>query len=465
MSTYYLAVDIGASSGRLIIAWKEAGKLMLEEVYRFQNGMRQEGARLCWDTEKLLSEIKSGLKECARLGKVPAYMGIDTWGVDFVLLNQEGELLGQCVGYRDSRTNGMAEKVDKIISREELYERTGIQKQDFNTLYQLMALKETDPDILKEAKRFLMMPEYLNYRLTGAAKNEYTNATTTQLVNAASKSWDGELMDMLGLPKDIFGALHLPGEEVGEFAEELQEEVGFSCKVLLPATHDTGSAVLAVPAKEEEILYISSGTWSLIGTERGEADCRPESMHFNFTNEGGYGYRFRYLKNIMGLWMIQSVKRELAQDMSFGEICGLASEESIDSIVDCNDERFMAPDSMTEAVRQYCRDTGQQVPEGIGQIASVIYNSLASSYKQAAEEIEKLTGKNYPVIHVIGGGSNAEYLNELTARYTGKKVVAGPGEATAIGNIMVQMIYAGEYESLEKAREAVRLSFPTKAYT
>ncbi len=463
METYYLAVDIGASSGRLMLAWRQDSKIHLEEVHRFPNGMFRKGGCLCWDLDAVFSEIKAGLRKCLEKGKVPSYMGIDTWGVDFVLLDNDGAPLGDYVGYRDPRTKGMDAVVERAVSREELYRRTGIQKQDFNSIYQLAAIRENQPEILQKAAHFLMIPEYLNYRLTGVMKNEYTNATTTQLVNAQTKDWDRELMERLGLPAEIFGPLSMPGETVGVFCEEVVNEVGYSCTVLLPATHDTGSAVLAVPV-EDKALYISSGTWSLIGTEIPEADCRRICMERNLTNEGGYEYRFRFLKNIMGLWMIQSVRKEIAQELSFGQICDMAAQENITSIVDCNDEMFLMPESMTEAVRGYCRSTGQQVPEGIAQIAAVIYHSLAVCYQKATKEIEELTGRTYQEIHVIGGGANASYLNELTAVCTGKTVIAGPGEATAIGNLMVQMIHGGEFANLKEARKAVAVSFPTKKY-
>lgn len=463
METYYLAVDIGASSGRLMLAWYQNSVMHLEEMHRFMNGMQRRGNHLCWDLESLFSEIKAGLKICAEKGKIPRYMGIDTWGVDFVLLDDDGAPLGDFVGYRDSRTKGMDAVVERAVPREELYRRTGIQKQDFNTIYQLTAIRESQPELLEKAAHFLMIPEYLNYRLTGVMRNEYTNATTTQLVNAQTKDWDHELMEKLGLPPEIFGQLSMPGETVGVLSEEVAEEVGYSCTVLLPATHDTGSAVLAVPT-EDEALYISSGTWSLIGTEIPSADCRRICMEHNLTNEGGYEYRFRFLKNIMGLWMIQSVRKEIAQELSFGQICDMAAGESIASVVDCNDERFLMPESMTEAIREYCRSTGQQVPEGIAQIAAVIYHSLAVCYQKAAEEIEQLTGTTYPEIHVIGGGANASYLNELTAFYTGKPVIAGPTEATAIGNLLVQMICGGEFADLKEARKVVSESFPTMRY-
>lgn len=459
MERYYLAIDIGASSGRHMLASMKDGKMQLEEVYRFPNGMDDKNGTLCWNVERLFTEIKNGLKKCKEIGKLPVSMAIDTWGVDYVLLDKDDRILGDTVGYRDSRTEGMDEKVYEVIPQDELYARTGIQKQIFNTVYQLMAVKESHPEYLEQAESILMIPDYFHFLLTGVKKNEYTNATTGQLVSPKTNDWDYEMIDMLGYNSKMFRPVSMPGTVVGEFTEEVQKEVGFNCTVVLPATHDTGSAVLAVPTNDDDAVYISSGTWSLMGIERKEADCSMESMKANFTNEGGYDYRFRYLKNIMGLWMIQSVKKEFAEDLSFAQICEMASKETISSIVDCNDDCFLAPKSMIKAVQDFCRKTGQQVPETVGEISSVIYNSLAKCYGDTVKEIEEITGKKYSTIYVVGGGSNAGYLNELTAKYTGKKVSAGPSEATAIGNVIVQMLHDGVFKDLPEARTCVRESF------
>ena len=464
MGNYYLAVDIGASSGRHMLASMEDGKMKLEEVYRFPNGMDNKNGTLCWDVDRLFTEIKNGLKKCKELGKIPATMGIDTWGVDYVLLDEKDQILGDTVGYRDSRTNGMDEKVYEKISLSALYERTGIQKQIFNTIYQLMAVKETHPEYLEQAKAILMIPDYFHFLLTGVKKNEYTNATTGQLVNPTTNDWDYELIDMLGYNKEMFQPVSMPGTVVGEFTQDIQNEVGFNCKVVLPATHDTGSAVLAVPTNDDNAIYISSGTWSLMGIERKEADCSLRSMQANFTNEGGYDHRFRYLKNIMGLWMIQSVRKELAPKQGFGEICEAAARADIASLVDCNDDRFLAPQSMTEEVQKACAETGQRIPEGIAETACVIYNSLAQCYAQTIREIEEMSEITYESIHVVGGGANAAYLNELTAKATGKTVYAGPTEATAIGNLTAQIIAAGELENLQAARKCIFESFEIKKY-
>ena len=468
MGAYYLAVDIGASSGRHILAHMENGKLQLEEVHRFYNGMSEKDGEMCWDFDALFKEIKIGLKKCKEIGKIPASIGVDTWGVDFVLLDENDQVLGNTVGYRDERTQGMDEEVYKIIPEKELYARTGIQKAIYNTIYQLMAVKQKHPEYLEKAKTFLMVPDYFHFLLSGIKSNEYTEATTSQLTNPISKEWDMELIEMLGYPTDMFQKISATGTVLGGLRPEIQEEIGFDCKVVLPATHDTGSAVLAVPSNNPDTVYISSGTWSLMGVERQAADCSPASYAHNFTNEGGFQYRFRYLKNIMGLWMIQSVKKELKEekgiDLSFGELCADAATQTIPSIVNANDSRFLAPKNMTKEVQAACAESGQPVPETPGEIASVIYNSLAKCYADTIEEIQEMTGKIYDSISIVGGGSNAVYLNELTAKYTGRTVYAGPTEATAIGNVMVQMMATGELSDLAAARDCVFDSFAVQTY-
>lgn len=464
MKTYYLAVDIGASSGRHMLGSIEHGRMELEEVYRFENGMQERNGHLCWDFAKLFAEIKNGMKKCRELGKVPKSMGIDTWGVDFVLLDQEGAMLGDSVGYRDHRTDNMKEKLEGIITQEALYERTGIQFQPYNTLNQLAALKEEAPEQLAQAEVLLMTPDYFNYLLTGQAKQEYTIASTSQMLDIHTGSWDQELLERMGFPKKIFLKPQKPGTLVGMLRPEVAQEVGFDCEVLMAASHDTASAVMAVPSLEEKALYISSGTWSLMGSESKESSTDMESMRAGFTNEGGYGGTYRFLKNIMGLWIIQSVRKELAKDMSFGELCELASKEQITSIVDCNDARFLSPQSMAEAVRSYCEETGQQIPETPAEFACVIYNSLAKCYADTKMQIEALTGKTFDCIYIVGGGSNADYLNRLTAKYASCRVSAGPGEATAIGNLLCQMLRAGQFADLSEARKCVIDSFAVKYY-
>lgn len=465
MRNYYLAVDIGASSGRHILGWMENGKMQLEEIYRFSNGMVKKDGELCWELDRLYQEILSGMKKCKELGRIPVSMGIDTWGVDFVLLDKDDKILGNTVGYRDKRTTGMDEKVYETISLEDLYARTGIQKAIFNTIYQLMAVKEKHPEHMQAAEALLFVPDYFHYCLTGKKVNEYTEATTGQLVSPVTKDWDYELIDMLGYKKEMFQELVMPGTNLGGLTEEVAKEVGFNCDVVVPATHDTGSAVLAVPANDDDFIYISSGTWSLMGIERKEADCSKRSCELNLTNEGGYDYRFRYLKNIMGLWMIQSVRHEFEDTYNFGEICAMAAEaKDFPSRVDANDERFLAPENMTEEVKAACRESGQPVPETLGEIATVIYTSLAECYAKTAKELEEMAGRSFGRIHIVGGGANAGYLNELTAKATGKEIHAGPTEATAIGNLTAQMLKAGEFKKVEDARDVIHGSFDIKVY-
>ena len=318
---------------------------------------------------------------------------------------------------------------------------------------------------MEQAKAMLTTPDYFQFLLTGVKMQEYTMATTGQLINPKTFDWDYELIDMLGYNREIFQEVHMPGTSVGHFKEEIQKEVGFGCEVVLCGSHDTASAVLAVPANDDDFLYISSGTWSLMGIEKKEADCSAASQKANLTNEGGYDKRYRYLKNIMGLWMIQSVRHELDDKYSFAELCDMASKcDDFPSRVAANDDCFLAPKSMIAEIQRYCRDTNQPVPETPGELSVVIYKSLAKCYAQAAKEIEEITGRTYSRIHVIGGGSNAVYLNELTAKETGKEVHCGPGEATAIGNIVAQMIKAGDFSSVEEARTCIYNSFGVKKY-
>ncbi|MBP3609324.1 MAG: rhamnulokinase [Lachnospiraceae bacterium] len=465
MGNYYLAIDIGASSGRHILGYVEQGTMRLEEVYRFENGMKDVNGTKCWDVEELFASIKAGMKRCKELDKIPVSVGVDTWGVDFVLLDKDGSRIGEAVGYRDNRTRGMDEEVYKLISEEKLYERTGIQKQLYNTIYQLMAVKKQKQELLEEAETLLFMPDYFHYLLSGKKAVEYTIATTGQLVSPQTKDWDYELLDLLGYPKNIFPEMKKPGSVLGSLTEEVAAEVGFQCQVVLPASHDTGSAVMAVPSMGRETVYISSGTWSLMGVESTEAICNEASHKANLTNEGGYEYRYRFLKNIMGLWMIQSVRKEYDKKYSFAELCEMAEQEKeFPSRVDVNDDCFFAPDSMIQAIQKYCKDSGQKVPETPGEIAAVVYQSLAESYGQTVKEIEAITGKRYEAINIVGGGANADYLSQLTANSTGRTVYAGPTEATAIGNLVAQMIHAGEYESLEEARKAVFKSFAVKTF-
>ena len=481
MGQYYLAIDIGASSGRHILGHVEDGRMILEEIHRFDNRQLRHNGHDCWDVDNLWQGILDGLKACRDKGKIPATVGIDTWAVDFVLLDKDGKRLGDAVAYRDARTEGMDAEVEALVPPRELYARTGIQKQPFNTIYQLMALKKEHPEQLEAAHSLLMIPDYFDYLLTGIQKQEYTNATSTNLVNAAKKTWDRDLLDTLGLPRRLFGPLSMPGTEVGPLKEEIAAQVGFQTTVMLPATHDTGSAFLAVPARDDKAVYLSSGTWSLLGVENEAPITTEESRRQNFTNEGGAWYRFRYLKNIMGLWMIQSIRRELngvdyvagksraswTLDVAAGEkqwsfpdlIAAAEGAADFDAVVDANSDDFLAPDSMIAAVQNACAASGQAVPRTVGQLMQCVYRSLTLCYKNAIADLSRLTGKTYTSINIVGGGCQDNYLNTMTAAVTGLPVYAGPVEGTAIGNLAVQMIRGQEFSGLAAARTSIKESF------
>ncbi len=465
MGKEYLAVDLGASSGRVIRGCLKEGKLDLEEICRFPNGMTKRDGHRYWDYDEIFRQICLGLKICKEQGRIPVSMGVDTWGVDFVLLDEQDRLIGQTVGYRDERTDGMDKEVNKLISQKDLYGRTGTLKAIYNTIYQLMALKMQEPEQLAAAHTLLMVPDYFHYLLTGVKSCEYSEATTSGLIDPKTRDWDLELIDLLGYPRRIFRKPVPAGTAIGTLREDLVRSIGFDLTVTAPCSHDTQSAIAALPAEGSDNLYISSGTWSLMGVERAEADCSERSAQLNFTNEGGYGGSVCYLQNIMGLWMIQSVRHEFGDQYGYGEICEMAEAcKDFPSRVDAGDERFLNPPSMTEAVQTYCRETGQPVPETLGELATVIYASLAECYARTADLLEEMTGKKYTSIYIVGGGSQADYLNRLTAIASGRRVYAGPSEATAIGNILCQMIRSGEISSLEEGRRIVRASFAIKKY-
>lgn len=464
MQTCSLAVDIGASSGRLIAGYLQDGKMILDEVHRFENKLIDNNNHFCWDLEKLFLEIKKGIYKTKAQGFNPESIGMDTWAVDFVLLDENDQLLTDAVAYRDPRTDGMMEEVFSIISKERLYLETGIQFQKFNTIYQLYYLKKNHPEVLEKANAFLMIPDYLNFLLTGKKVNEYTNATSTQLVNAFTKKWDKELLEMLGIPTEMFQKILPPKTSLGHLKPEFVDEFGFNMEVILPATHDTGSAVLALP-EQDDTIFISSGTWSLIGVENNFPICITKALDYNFTNEGGVDYRFRFLKNIMGLWMIQEVRRNLNNQYSFSELAVLADQDKdFHSVVNVDDDRFLKPENMIMEIKSYCEETNQTLPKTPGEIAKCVFGSLAVSYQNAVREIEEIYEKEFPKINVIGGGSKNEMLNQLIADITGKEVVAGPSEATAIGNMAAQLMALNRINDTQEARSIIKDSFDLKIY-
>jgi len=461
----YLAVDIGASSGRHILGHMEDGRIVLEQVYRFENRMVEKNGHACWDVDALHAHVLAGLRAAKDAGKAPVSMGIDTWGVDFVLLDQQGLRIGDAVAYRDKRTEGMEQAVERIVPFGLLYERTGIQRQPFNTLYQLMAVKRDHPEQLAQAHSLLMMPDYLHFLLTGRRSQEYTNATTTALVDVHAKAWDLDLLDALDLPRALFGELSMPGTSLGGFSSAVQAEVGFDCEVVLPATHDTGSAFLAVPARDARSVYLSSGTWSLLGVEQKEPLSTQAACDAGFTNEGGYGGIYTFLQNIMGLWILQSIRRNLGDRHTFPELATLAREaKEFSSVIDVNDRRFLTPDNMLEEVKQACADTGQPVPGTVGEALQCVYRSLAQCYTRAITALSGITGTRYEGIHIVGGGSQDAYLNQLTANAAGLPLYAGPVEGTALGNLIAQMIVRGVFPDVSAARAAIAKSFPLQTF-
>ncbi len=460
MSKCYLAVDIGASSGRLIMGAVKDGVLEIKELYRFANGMDEQNGHKVWDHDRLFREIVNGLKKVKPEGLEPVSLAIDTWGCDYVLVDSEGKLCDATYAYRDDRTAGVPDKFyQNVMPLDELYARNGIQKMDFNTVYQLYAQKLQNPAAFERAAHFLQVPDYLNYRLTGEVHNEYTNATTCQLVNTATKEWDYELLEKMGIPTALFKPLELPGSSAGMLKKEIADEVGFNCEVVMTASHDTAAAVAATPLLADDHIYLSSGTWSLMGIERAEADTSPLSCEHNFTNEGGVNYRYRYLKNIMGLWILQNIRKELPY-LSFDEIYAKAVKGStFRTVVNVNDKAFLAPRSMLEAFKSYCSDNGMPVPRDENEILFCAYNSLADCYRSIIAEIETVTGRTFSAINVIGGGCQDQLLNYMLKKASGKQVLTGPIEATAIGNLSVQMIKAGEIKDLQGARELIAKSF------
>lgn len=449
---YYLAIDIGASSGRHILGYIDNGRLKLEEIHRFENYITNQNSTLVWDIEHLVNEVKKGIAKCKEIGKIPCTVAIDTWGVDYVLLDEDKQEIMPVVSYRDSRTNAVVDEVESLVFPAQLYAKTGIQKQNFNTIYQLYADKKNGK--LEKAKYFLMMPEYLSFKLTGVCKNEYTNATTTGLVNAKTKTWDNDILSALDLPSELFGVLNTPSSLVGDLSAEVQKIVGFNSTVIFAPSHDTASAVCACPMSDND-LYISSGTWSLIGTEITQPILGDNARQLNFTNEGGIDYRFRFLKNYMGMWLFQNIRRNLDKSMTYDEMMELAKNCGEYKYFDVNDSALVAPKNMIEAIGKLIGS------DDLGFILNSAYHSLAKSYSEAVSEIETVTGKRFNAIHIVGGGCQDKYLNALTRDYTGKSVTAGPIEATATGNIVSQIMHDKKI-SLAAARDLIKNSFDIK---
>lgn len=491
-SNCYAAVDIGASSGRVVIGTVNEGQIELTEIHRFDNIQKRINGHDCWDIDMLFRETVAGLAKCKEEGFTPKTIGIDTWGVDFVLLDENDHLIGEAVAYRDERTNGMYSVADRIMAPDAVYRRTGIQRQPFNTIYQLLALKREHPEQLAQAKSFLMIPDYLAFLLTGTKVNEYTNATTTCLLNARTQQWDQVILDAFGIPSDMFCKVVMPGTDLGPVLPAIEQTLGYAPHIIAPATHDTGSAYLAVPARDDDAVFLSSGTWSLLGVENEGPITSDASRFQNFTNEGGYELRFRFLKNIMGLWMIQSIRRELNgvsyvsgkeesasqldehavieaelpafmgsnHEMGFGDLIEEAkAADYFEAHVNVNDDRFLAPDSMIDEIRLACFETGQEVPTTVGELMRCVYVSLSECYAESIAEMASLTGRTYTSINIVGGGCQDAYLNQLTTQACGIPVFAGPIEGTSLGNLAVQMIKDGVFPNLQSVRDAIATSF------
>ena len=434
---YYLAIDIGASSGRHIVGREEDGAIKTEEVYRFSNGCENKGGRLVWNVKRLFSEVINGLKAAKEKGYKPDYIGIDTWAVDYALLDKDDNLLGDVSAYRDCGTLKAAEAVHRIISFGELYKRTGIQFQNFNTIYRLYADKSSGKSACAES--MLMLPDYLGFLLTGVKKQEYTNATSTGLVNAFSKVWDEYIIKKLGLPAKLFGGLSQPSTVVGRLKKEITDEIGYCATLILPATHDTASAVEGIPMTENS-PYISSGTWSLLGLKVGKAITDENSRKANFSNEGGAGY-FRYQKNISGMWIVNRLRSELCPDKPFQEIVKEAEDSGFNGCVDVNDSSFLAPESMKAAFdKSLCVK-----PQCAGDYFRCAYTSLAQSYKTALDELKANAGADFNKLYIVGGGAKNGFLNKLTEEICNVKVIALPIEASALGNIKMQIKGSKKY--------------------
>ncbi len=463
-----LAFDFGASSGRAIIGSFDGEKITLKEVHRFTNDPVDLGGTLYWDVLRLFYEIKQGIVKAKIAGGFDS-IGIDTWGVDFGLIDKNGRLLENPVHYRDKRTSGLVEESFKSVPRQKMYDITGIQFMELNTLFQLISLKKQRPEMLERADKMLFMPDLFAYFLTGKMCSEYSIASTSQLIDINTRSWSKELLDAFGIKESLFAPLTEPGTQLGNLSKEICEECGVeSVPVISVCGHDTQSAITAVPCESGDFAFLSSGTWSLFGTELQKPIVNETSLKINITNEGGFGGTTGFLKNIIGLWLIQESRRQWqreGKDYSYADLEKLAlSEEPFKCFIDPDAPEFVPQGNIPERVREFCRKTGQYVPESVGEIMRCIYESLAMKYRMTFEKLCECTGKDYPVIHVIGGGTKDGLLCRMTASSCGKTVKAGPIEATVMGNVAVQLMSDGTIGSISEARKAVAASESLKTY-
>ena len=471
MSKRILAFDFGASSGRAMIATYDGNRIDLKEVHRFTNDPVLVGGTLYWDTLRLFHEIKQGIIKAWHDGGFDS-IGIDTWGVDFGLLDKDGRMLENPVNYRDNRTDGMMEEAFKAVPRDEVYKRTGIQLMKINTLFQLVSIAKNRPELLERADKLLFTPDLFNYLLTGEMKTEYTIASTSQMLDVFSRDWDREMLGRLGIPERLLTGIVQPGTVVGKLSPAICEELGVpAVDVIAIASHDTASAVISVPAvppKDKDFIYISCGTWSLFGTELDQPIVDERSIKYNFTNEGGYNGTIRYLKNIMGLWLIQESRRQWIREGLNPSYADLEREalavEPFRCFIDPDEDVFSGPGNMPKRVREFCERTGQYVPQTTGEVMRCIYESLAMKYRYTLGALEDITGKKYNSIHVVGGGTKDKFLCQLAANACKIPVVAGPIEATVLGNAVTQLMASGDVSGLAEGRRVIANSFDTIHY-
>ena len=461
----YLAIDLGAESGRTIVGSLDDKQLTLTETHRFANGPVRLNDGLHWDVLRLWSDIKEGIGRSKEIESI----GLDTWAIDFALLDKNNSLLSNPFHYRDARTDGMIDEAFKRLPRAEIFSNTGIQFMQINTLYQLLAMSIQRSPLFDVAKTFVTIPDLFNYWLSGELTNEFTNATTTQCFDPRKRDWATPVLDAMEIPAHLFKPVTDPGTRIGTLLPSLAEETGAGAvPIILPACHDTGSAVVAVPAKNQDFAWLSSGTWSIMGAEVHEPSLSAKALEYNFTNEGGVFGTWRLSKNIMGLWLVQECRREWmrqGEEMSFDALTQLAAEsEAFLSVIDPDDVEFLHPGDMPYRIQKFCADTNQRVPQTKGQIVRVVLESIALKYRLVLERLEELTGKRFDPLHIIGGGTKNKLLNQFAADSTGRTVVAGPVEATAIGNILMQSIGMKHLGSLVDAREVVRASFEPEIY-
>jgi rhamnulokinase len=439
----------------------------MREIIRMENGPQKQAGRLLWPLERLFAQVVEGL---GRVGGQDAHytsIGVDAWGVDYLLLDEDYRPLSPPVAYRDDRTRGMIDRfVAERLPKAQIYAKTGIQFLPFNTLYQLYAQTLAEPELLARTRRILFIPDYFHFLLSGRVAVEKTIASTSQLWNLQEDGWDPDLIDALALPGEAFLPPVDPGTELGALSPALCESAGVGpLRVIAPASHDTASAVLAAPGEGDNWAYLSSGTWSLLGVETKTPITGPQARKANWTNEGGYGGRYRFLKNITGMWIIQEIARSLGDRYAFNELAAMAKgEPGFVSLIDPDDTRFFRPANMAEEIGHYCRETGQVVPETPGALVRCAYDSLSLLYRRTLEDLRALSGKEIKSLHVVGGGSQADFLNQLTASATGVPVLAGPVEATALGNALAQFLTTGAIASLADARALIRRNFPVKRH-